>query len=89
MRKLNLKKAFADTLELPKELVCDYTKISIVGFLEFEIINYKSLVEYESNIIRINTLEKLIKIEGENLIIKNITDDEICVAGEIKNINFD
>lgn len=89
MKKLNFKKGFADTLELPKELMCDMTKISLTGFTEFEILNYKSLVEYESNVIRINTKEKLIKIEGENLIIKNITDDEISVTGEIKSVVFD
>lgn len=89
MKKINIKKVFADTLELPKELVCDFTKLSVTGFSEFEIINYKSLVEYESNIIRINTDKKLIRIDGENLIIKNITDDEISVTGEIKGIVFE
>lgn len=89
MKKFNLRKSFADTFELPQELVCDTTKISLTGFTEFEVLNYKSLVEYESNMIRINTKEKLIKIEGENLIIKAVTDDEISIAGEIKSVVFD
>lgn len=89
MKKFNFKKSFAEAFEFPKELVCDTTKISLTGFSEFEVLNYKSLVEYESSLIRINTREKLVKIEGENLVIRNITDDEISVVGEIKSVVFD
>lgn len=89
MKKLNLKKRIADTLELPSELIANSNKISITDFSELLIINYKSIVEYESSVIRINTKEKLIKIEGENLTIKNITDDEVAVLGEIKSVVFD
>ena len=89
MKKLNLKKRIADTLELPSELIANSIKISITDFSELLIINYKSIVEYESSVIRINTKEKLIKIEGENLTIKNITDDEVAVLGEIKSVVFD
>ena len=89
MKKLNFKKRLAETLELPPELTADSNKVSITDFCEINIINYKSIVEYESSIIRINTKEKLIKIEGENLILKNISDDEITISGKIISVVFE
>lgn len=89
MKKLNFKKKLAETLELPPELAANSNKVSITDFCELNIINYKSIVEYESNIVRINTKEKLIKLEGESLILKNISDDEITVSGKIISVVFE
>ena len=89
MKKNFLKGKIAELLELPKEYVCDTVKVSITGFEEFEIINYKSLVEYEAGYIKLYTGEKLITIQGENLIIKSITDESLSVTGNIKGVVFD
>ena len=55
MKKNGIKGKIADFFELPKEYVCDIVKISMNGFSEFEILNYKCLVEYEENIISVYT----------------------------------
>ena len=89
MKKRNIKKAFAKNLELPEELVTGASKISVTDFSELFILNYQSLVEYTDSVIRINTSKKLVKIEGEELFIKNITDGELTVTGAIKNILFE
>ena len=89
MKKNYIKGKFADFFELPKEYVCNSVKISMTGFSEFEILNFKCLIEYENNIIRIYTGEKIVRIEGENLIIKSITDDAMSVTGNIKSVVFE
>lgn len=89
MKKINIKKKFADTLELPDEFVYDVPKISILGFSGIEIINYKSIIEYEEEKIRINTKDKIISISGEKLEIKNITNEEISISGKIKGVVFE
>ena len=89
MKKLNLRKKVSKLFELPGELVADITKLSVTDFSEVEIINLKSLVEYEKDIIRVNTKDKLIRIEGDNLTIGNITDDEILIKGNIKGVIFE
>ncbi len=89
MKKLNIKKKMADTLDLPEEYALGSLKISIIDFSSVGILNYKSIVEYGENIIKINTKEKMIRIEGDSLIIDNITDDEIKIKGSIKNLLFE
>jgi len=89
MKKINIRKKIAHTLELPQEYLDDVSKISILGFKEVTIENYKSLIEYEQDVIRINTRDKLIKIEGGGLFINNITDEEITVMGDIQKVLFD
>lgn len=89
MKKINIKKKMADTLSLPEEYALGSLKISIIDFNVIGIINYKSIVEYGGNIIKVNTKEKIIKIEGDDLTIDNITDDEIKIKGEINSIEFE
>lgn len=89
MKKINIKKKMADTFELPEEYTAGSLKISIIDFKTVGILNYKSIVEYGENIIKINTKDKMIRIGGESLIIDNITDDEIKVKGNIKNLLFE
>lgn len=89
MKKLSIKKKVADNLQLPLEYALNSSKISILDFNIIEIINYKSIVEYGENVIRINTKEKIIKLEGSNLNIENITDDEVKISGKIFSLTFE
>ena len=84
-----LKKKVSDNLRLPSEYALNSSKISILEFSEVEIINYKSIVEYGENVIRINTDEKLIKLSGEGMNIENITDDEVKITGKINSLLFE
>lgn len=89
MKKQTLKSKVAKSLELPEEYVSSRTKLSIVDFSGIEIINYKNIIEYANNLIRINTNEKIIKISGNDLNIENINDDEIKISGKIFSITFE
>ena len=42
-------------LEMPAEVVSNTPKISILGFGEMLIENYKNIIEYESLYIKVNT----------------------------------
>ena len=58
------------------------------GNREISIENYKGIIEYENDLLRVNTSVFIIKIEGKNLEIKNISDDELVVNGTVKNIEY-
>ena len=89
MKKQNIKSKVAKSLELPEEYVSNRTKISLTDFSTLEVINYKNIIEYANNSVRLNTDEKIIKISGSDLNIENITDDEIKISGEIFCITFE
>ena len=92
MRKNNKKNNFRkidDILEMPTEVFTNEPKITIVGFNEMIIENYKGILEYEDFYIRINTYIGLLNINGFNLRLEKMTDDDIKVKGEIESIDIE
>ena len=71
-------------LEIPKEVYLDVPKLVIVGFEEMIIENYKSILEYEDYFVRINTHIGIININGFNLRLENMTNDDIKVIERLK-----
>ena len=64
-------------------------KISIVGFNEMIIENFKGILEYEEFFIKVNTHIGIISINGFNLNLENITNDDIKITGQIENIDLE
>lgn len=76
-------------LELPQEVISNEPKISLIGFHELLIENYKAILEYEDFYIKINTHIGAININGFNLRLKEMTGDDIMVLGTIDSIDFE
>ena len=76
-------------LELPQEIVSNEPKITILGFNEMLIENYKSILEYEEFFVKINTYIGAININGFNLKLKEMTKDDIMVLGTIDSVDFE
>ena len=76
-------------LELPKEVYSNIPKISIMGFDEMLIENFKSILEYEEFYIKISTYIGIININGYNLNLENMTNDDIKVTGQIESFEFE
>lgn len=83
-----LRERIAETLELPKDIVMDVPKITIIGNIQLNIENHLGIVEYNSKTIRINTGIGMFKINGENMVIRNIASDEIVIEGRIENLDI-
>lgn len=91
MRKRNNKRTnrINEILELPREIISNEPKITIIGFNQMLIENYKSILEYEEFYIKINTYIGAININGFNLKLKEMTEDDIMVLGKIDSIDFE
>ena len=76
-------------LEIPREVVSTDVKITINGFDEILIENYKNILEYQDILIKINTYEGAITIYGFNLKLDQLTDEDIKVNGKIDTIEFE
>lgn len=76
-------------LELPEEVTTNKPKLTIVGFEEILIENYKAILEYEDYYIKINTHIGAININGFNLRLKEMTGDDIMVLGSIDSMDFE
>ena len=87
-KKIPLKK-IDDILEMPKEVYSNEPKITILGFEEIVIENYKGILEYEDFYVRINTYIGIVNINGFNLNLETMTNDDIRVTGKIESIDIE
>lgn len=91
MKKNKVKKysKLYNLLEMPREVVSTDIKITITGFDEILIENYKNILEYQDVLIKINTFEGTITIYGFNLKLEQMTDEDIKVKGKIDAMEFE
>lgn len=76
-------------LELPQEVYSDIPKITITGFNEIILENYKGILEYEEFFVSIGTYIGVININGINLNLEKMTNDDIKITGKIDNIELE
>lgn len=82
-----IREKISNTLELPKDIVLDVVKVIIIGN-QLTIENHKGIIEYNEELIRINTGNGIMCIVGKKLNIKNIIQEEITILGEISGVYF-
>lgn len=83
-----IKSSLSEILELPKDIVLDLPKITMVGNLQIYIENHKGIIEYNKERIRINTNNGIIRIIGKDMYISNIVTEEIIIIGQIESLEF-
>ncbi|MDP4181976.1 MAG: sporulation protein YqfC [Bacillota bacterium] len=86
--KVKLKERVTEVLDLPKEVVLDIPKLTMIGNTNLIIENYKGIIEYDLEKIRINTGIGIIRICGCALFIKEITSEDIMVNGKIVSLEY-
>ena len=86
--KHKLKENISDALELPKEITLNLPLITITGRQEICIENYKGILEYGDNKMRIKTEVGIVLIEGKNIVFKHITSEILILKGAISKFEF-
>ena len=86
--KVKISQALAKTLELSKDMLTDIPRFILNDNNELQIENYKGIVAYNFDEIKLGAKNYTIKIEGENLKINSITDEDILITGTIKSLSF-
>lgn len=85
---VKIKEKITEALELPRDIVLDEPKIYLTGDSELILENYKGIIDYDENSFKANSKCGVIKIEGADLSIKNITDESVLLKGKIKYIQY-
>lgn len=85
---MNFKERLGAALELPSELMSDVAKITIVGVREISVENYKGIIEYTTNEIRMGCAGYQINILGTGLELKAATGEVVFIEGKIEKIEW-
>lgn len=81
-----IRQKFQAAMEIPKELLKDYSRVTVIGGEDIWIENYKGIIEYNEEMIR---LSNNIIIYGRSLSVEEISSEDILIIGKIKNIEFE
>lgn len=83
------KKRLDKILEIPQEVYTNVPKITITGFNEIILENYKGILEYEEFFASISTYIGVININGYNINLEKMTNDDIKITGKIESIEIE
>ena len=82
------KEKFSCFLELPREVVSKSTKLTSIENNNVLIEGYRQIIDYYDDYIKIRANNMDILIDGKDLDIKEITDFDLVVEGDIYSINY-
>ena len=84
----SIKKNITKALSLPSDVTMGASLLTVTGKNEMFIENYKGIVVYESDYIKLNTKQGIIEINGKKLLINYLTNDEMKITGQINQIKL-
>jgi len=76
-------------MSLPKEVALDLPIVTITGRNEIFIENFKNLLEFADNKIRLRIKDGTLTVEGKDLTLKQITSENLLITGTVVHITYD
>lgn len=86
--KKGIREKIAEMTDIPKDFMMNMPRITILGNKEIYVDNYKGLLEYTQETIRLATTNKVIIIKGDALMITRIVEEAVFIGGNIFSIEF-
>ncbi len=85
---MGYKDKFINMLDIPEEVVFNVPVVTVISNNEVSVENYKGIIEYGDEKIRVNSSIGQIKIEGKKLSLKQIAVEKIIISGSIYTIEY-
>lgn len=78
----------ADMLDLPRDIVLDLPRMVLTGNRRLVVENHKGVIEYTSEVLRLNTAKGELRIKGEGLVLLSIFREEVWIEGRLHQLEF-
>ena len=78
----------ADIFELPRDILLDLSRLTLVGSRQLYLENHKGIVQYRHGIIKVRVKSGLLTIKGEDLVLRSLYTAELYVEGEIHSLEI-
>ena len=79
----------SDLFELPREVMLDLPRLTLVGNLQIYLENHRGVIAYDEKTVRIGVTGGELIIRGENLQIKNLIAEELLIKGTIEGLEYE
>lgn len=78
----------SDTFGLAEDIIAGGVMVRAEGKHKVCIENYRHIIEYTQECVRIQTKNGRIHIEGTELVVAYYREEEMCIAGNIQAIRY-
>ena len=85
---MGFRKNMTEALELPKEIMLNLPLISFIGREEVSIENYKGILEYGEETVRVGTAAGVLRLTGRGLCIKQLSVEWLVGTGRVEKLEF-
>lgn len=85
---MSVKSKLAEKLKIPEDISEGLPIVTIMGKCEVFVENYKGIIEYGKNCIRIQTKDCRITFQGKNLEIVYYTNVDMKILGELESVCY-
>ena len=84
---MGFRKNMTEAMELPKEIMLNLPLISLVGQEEVTVENYRGILEYSEEVVRVGTAAGVLRLRGKNLCLKQLSADCMVVTGRVEKLD--
>ena len=78
----------AEIFDLPGEVVAGMPRVTITGCKRVFVENHRGILEYGEEQIDINGGRTVIRLRGEKLVLRSMSDSELLITGKITGMDF-
>ena len=78
----------ADIFELPRDILLDLSRLTLVGSRQLYLENHKGILHYRQGMIKVRVKSGLLTIKGEDLVLRSLYTAELYVEGEIHSLEI-
>lgn len=78
----------ASGLDVPLDFVCDVPRIEAFGKSQVSVENFRGVLDYNEEAVKINTTVGILEISGSDIYIESITDELILIKGQFSSIRW-
>lgn len=78
----------AKMLDLPQDVVQDIPRITMIGNLQLYVENYKGVLDFSSEVLKMELSKGKLEVIGKQLVIRAILPEEVFIEGIIEDIKY-
>lgn len=83
-----VRKMAADMLDVPKDSILDVPRITLIGGLQLYVENYRGVMEFRDDLLRLALSQGELHVYGKSLVVKSIFPAEVVIEGNISGIKY-
>ncbi|MFO8060339.1 MAG: sporulation protein YqfC [Bacillota bacterium] len=83
-----MRRSIADLFDLPKDVIMDLPRITLVGWMQLLVENHRGIVSFSSDLLVISCSGGFIRVSGRDMEISSIDHEEMLICGQIGAVEF-